>query len=101
MAGNESPAPPWHHLVKRSHPWRRQLYVRGRNMTVRQLLGTVKANHLSDEEAARNLDLPVEAVREALQYAEENRALLDSEAAYERHLLEGKGQSSVAPSVPG
>ena len=30
----ETPAPPWKYLVVRKHPWRKQLYMRGRNMTV-------------------------------------------------------------------
>src|SRR5437763_3461997 len=31
----ESPVVPWRHLVARHHPWRKQLYLKGRNMTVR------------------------------------------------------------------
>lgn len=88
----EIPVDPWKHLVFRRHPWRKQLYVRGRNMTVRQLVGGVRANKLSEEQAAANYDLPVEAIREALAYAEENAALLDLEAAYERFLLDQEGK---------
>ncbi len=61
-------------------------------MTVRQLVGGVRANKLSEEQAAANYDLPVEAIREALAYAEENAALLDLEAAYERFLLDQEGK---------
>ncbi len=61
------------HLVYRSHPWRRQPSLKDRNMTVRQLVGTVKSNGWDEERAATNLHLPVEAIREALRYAEENR----------------------------
>jgi uncharacterized protein (DUF433 family) len=94
--GGEWPAPPWQYLVKRSHPWRRQLYVKGRNMTVRQLVGTVKANKLSPEEAAGDLDLPAEAIREAIAYAEENAELLRLEADMEALLLKrGKIRGSV------
>ena len=67
----------------RQHPWRRQLFLAGRNMTVRQLVGTVKVNGWSEDEAAKNLDLPVEAVREAFRYANENVKLLTAEAEYE------------------
>ena len=52
-------------------------------MTVRQLVGTVKANELSLEEAASDLDLPVEAIREALEYAEQNEELLRLETEIE------------------
>jgi uncharacterized protein (DUF433 family) len=99
MAVQEWPAPPWQHLVMRRHPWRRQLYVKGRNMTVRQLVGTIKANQLTVAEAAEDLGLPVEAINEALAYAEKHKDLLESDAAYERHLLaqgdHGRGASSV------
>jgi uncharacterized protein (DUF433 family) len=90
----------WQYLVARAHPWRRQLYLKGRDMTVRQLVGTVKANKLTPEEAAEDLELPVEAVREALRYAEENEELLELEAAYERYLLVQGGYKRGAPSVP-
>src|SRR5206468_2097211 len=43
----ETPAPPWKYLVVRKHPWRKQLYIKGRNMTVRQLVGTVKASRFT------------------------------------------------------
>jgi hypothetical protein len=39
----ETPAPPRRHLVVRNHPWRKQLYIKGRNMTVRHLVGGVSA----------------------------------------------------------
>jgi uncharacterized protein (DUF433 family) len=96
----ETPVPPWKHLVARRHPWRRQLYIKGRNMTVRQLVGTVKANKFSEEEAARNLDLPVDAIREALQYAQTHKELLDYETAYERLLLAKKGCRPNREPVP-
>ena len=97
----ETPVESWNHLVRRNHPWRRQLYIKGRNMTVRQLLSTVIPNGFTDEEAADDLDLPVEAIREALAYAEENTALLEYETAYELLRLE-EWRKSVGPkSVPG
>lgn len=48
-AERETPAPPWKHLVVRRHPWRKQLYLKGRNMTVRVLVGSVKANGFTEE----------------------------------------------------
>ncbi|HEY8283516.1 MAG TPA: hypothetical protein VIJ28_03940 [Chloroflexota bacterium] len=47
----------YRHLEERSHPWRRQLWLRGRNMTVGQLVATMRANHLAPEQAAIDLDL--------------------------------------------
>jgi uncharacterized protein (DUF433 family) len=95
----ETVVAPWKHLVARRHPWRRQLYVKGRNLTVRQLVGGVKANRLSEEQAAANYDLPAEAIREALTYAAENAELLDLEAAYERFLLAEEGKHCAPQPV--
>ena len=55
----ETPAPPWKYLVVRNHPWRKQLYIKGRNMTVRHLVGTVKANRFTEEEAAKIKNLTI------------------------------------------
>ncbi len=97
----ETPVEPWRHLVARRHPWRKQLYLKGRNMTVRQLLSTIVPNGFSEEQAAADLDLPVEAIREALTYAQENAALLDYETAYERLRLEQRGKRIGPQSLPG
>src|SRR5947209_3572697 len=64
----ETPVQEWRYLARRQHPWRKQLYVKGRNLTARQLVGGIRANGLDEEKAADNYDLPVEAVREALAY---------------------------------
>jgi uncharacterized protein (DUF433 family) len=101
QAEKESRVEPWKHLVARPHRWRRQLCIKGRNMTVRQLVGGIKANQFSAEQAAANYDLPVEAIREALTYAEENAALLDLEAAYERFLLAQGGKRRGPQPVSG
>jgi uncharacterized protein (DUF433 family) len=87
----EREASPWRYLMSRSHPWRRQLYIKGRNMTVGQLASTVFANKLTPEQASEDLDLPVEAIREALRYYEENKGLIQMEAAEERRFLAEQG----------
>lgn len=96
----EFPAPPYRHLVRRRHPWRRQLYIRGKNLTVRQLLGSMKANQLSPDEAAEDLGVTREAVIEALNYAEQHQDLLNYEAMFEREMIE-KGQGHGPAIVPG
>ena len=97
----ETPVEAWKYLVRRNHPWRKQLYIKGRNMTVRQLLSSIPAEGTSEEEAAENLELPVEAIREALAYAEENADLLAYETAYERLRL-AERRNRIGPwSVPG
>ena len=42
----------YHYLVTRSKKGRKRAYLKGRNMTVGQLIYTMRANDLSDEEAA-------------------------------------------------
>jgi uncharacterized protein (DUF433 family) len=69
----------YRYLVARPHSWRRQLYLKGRNMTVGQVIATMQANTLSPEEAAEDMDLPVAQVREALAYYDLHRDLVDLE----------------------
>jgi len=69
----------YRYLVARPHPWRRQLCLKGRNMTVGQLVATMKANRLSPEEAAEDLNLPLEQVHEALLYYDLHRDLVEAE----------------------
>ena len=96
----EMPAPPWQHLVVRKHPWRKQLYLKGLNMTVRQLVGGVKANGFTEEQAAANYHLPVEAIREALAYFEANPEVIALDAAYEQYLRKLHGVGRGPESVP-
>ncbi len=87
----EAAVQPWRYLVRRQHPWRQQLYIKGRNMTARQLVGSMKANQLDEAAAAADYRLPVEAVREAVAYVEGNRELLETEAEIERLMLKRGG----------
>jgi uncharacterized protein (DUF433 family) len=82
---------PWNYLVRRDHPWRQQLYLRGRNLTARQLVGGIKANNLDEAQAGANYHLPAEAIREALAYVEANKDLLEIEAEIERLMLKRGG----------
>jgi uncharacterized protein (DUF433 family) len=97
----ETPVDPWKHLVARKHPWRKQLFIKGRKMTVRQLVGGIKANQLTDEQAAANYHLPVEAIREALAYFEANPEVIALDAAHERYLEKLRGRGRGPESVPG
>jgi uncharacterized protein (DUF433 family) len=91
----ESPVEPWTHLVRRHHPWRKQLYLQGRNLTARQLVGSMTANELAEDKAAANYQLPVEAIREAVAYVERNKELLETESEIERLMLK-RGEGGVA-----
>jgi uncharacterized protein (DUF433 family) len=81
----------WRHLEARPHSWRKQLALKGRNLTVGQLVNTVRANKLTIEQASANLDLPREAIEEALDYYEQNRTLIEQEAEAERRWLVHRG----------
>jgi uncharacterized protein (DUF433 family) len=81
----------WQYLIARPHRWRRQLCLKGRNMTVGQLLSTIRANRLTPEQASDRLDLPLAAIYEALAYYTENRGLIELEASEERRRLGQRG----------
>src|SRR5260370_11153350 len=87
----ESAVEPWQYLVRRQHPWRTQLYIKGRNLTARQLVGSMKADQLDEAAAAADFRLPTEAVQEALAYVESNRELLETETEIERLMLKRGG----------
>src|SRR5438105_2086128 len=86
-AGQKEAGRRWRHLLARPHPWRKQLWLRARKMTVGQLVATIEANRLTAEQAAANFDLPPEAVEEALAYYRENTSLIKGEAEAERQWL--------------
>ena len=85
----------WTWLVKREHPWRRQLWIKGRNMTAGSVASTVVTNGWSPERMADEFDLPVDAVLEAIRYAETAKDLIDAEEA-ENRLIAKRYQPSAA-----
>ena len=89
IAGKGSP--PWQYLVARPHRWRRQLSIKGRNMTVGQLLSSIHADRYTPAQASNELELPLGAIKEALAYYAENRELIEMEACEERRRLGERG----------
>jgi hypothetical protein len=81
----------WKYLVARPHPWRRQLYVKGRRLRAYTVWQDMQANQLTAPEAADNWELPLEAVHEIVRYCESNRELLNMEADEERRRLLEEG----------
>jgi uncharacterized protein (DUF433 family) len=81
----------YRYLEPRPHSWRKQLWIKGRNMTVWQLLCWMWANKMTPEEVAQGFNLPVDAVYEALDYYAKHRELLESEAEEEERRLGDKG----------
>ena len=83
----------YEHLVVRPESNYKQAYLRGRNMRVGQLIYKMRANGLSAEEAAEDMDLPLEQVREAQIYYQINRELIEQETEDEKMRLIAAGVS--------
>jgi len=90
----------YRYLVAKPDKWRKQLYLKGRNMTVGQLMYSMRANNLSAEEAAADMDLPIEQVREAQVYYEIHRDLIEREADEEKQYLLNGGVPLEPAPVP-
>ena len=78
----------WRWLVERPHPWRRQLWVKGRKLLASAVWLDAQTNDMGAREAAQNWDLPLEACEEIFAYCEANKALIESEASEERQRLQ-------------
>jgi uncharacterized protein (DUF433 family) len=83
----------WQYLVARTHPWRRQLYIKGRKLLASTVWQDMMPNEMSPEQAAENWDLPLSAIYEVIRYCENHQELLMMEAEEERYRLEQKGFS--------
>lgn len=77
-----------------------QLYLKGHNMTVGQLIYKMRANDLSVEEAAEDMDLPVEQIMEATVYYHTHKDLIASEAAEEKQQLIEQGVPLEPEDLP-
>lgn len=84
IPGLETIGQEWTWLVRRDHPWRRQLWLKGRNLTAGDLARTASVEGWTAEEAARQFELPIDAVIEAVRYAETASDLIEAEAAENR-----------------
>ncbi|HEY9680460.1 MAG TPA: hypothetical protein V6C86_02615 [Oculatellaceae cyanobacterium] len=92
MLGIEKPdVKGWMYLTEHAHPWKKQLYVKGRKLPAAAVWSEMAVNKLTVEDAMENWDLPKEVILEVLQYCEANKDLLQMEAAEEERLLQEKG----------
>lgn len=89
----------WRWLVERPHPWRRQLWVKGRKLLASAVWLDALTNGMGPREAAENWDLPLEACEEIFAYCETNTALLKAEANEERQRLK-RGSVDVEARAP-
>jgi len=81
----------YRYLVPRPHRWKKQLWIKGRNMNVWNLVATIRTERYTPEEAAENYGLPLEAVLEVLDYYAQNKELVDAETREEKRRLVEKG----------
>jgi hypothetical protein len=68
-----------------------QLAVNGRIRAEVLYRETVGPEPLTPEQVAREFNIPVEAVLEAIRYCEEHKDLLDAERAREQATIEARG----------
>ncbi len=73
----------WTYLVERPHPWKRQLWIKGRRQAVGALWSAIVSEGQGAEAASEDWDLPIEAIREVFAYAERYRHLIEAEAREE------------------
>lgn len=91
----------YQYLVSRPETGREQLYLKGRNMTAGQLVYKMRANQMTDEQAAQDMDLPLEQVREAMAYYQIHRQLIESEIKEEKQYLLSQGIELEPVTLPG
>ena len=90
----------WQYLVIRPHPWRRQLYIKGRKLLASTIWQDMMVNEMTPEQAAENWDLPLPTIYEVIRYCQSHRELLKLEADEERYRLEEKGVSLESTTAP-
>ena len=83
----------WQFLTERPHPWRRQLWLKGRKLPASVVWTDWRINGGTVQEIADNWDLPVAAAEEALRYGEMHQDLLRMEAEEEKRRLAEAGIS--------
>ena len=81
----------YEYLAPRPETGYKQLYLKGRNLRVGQLIYKMRANGLTDEEAAADMSIPVAQVREAQVYYQINRDLVELESDREKEQLDAAG----------
>ncbi len=91
----------YQYLVSRPETGREQLYLKGRNMTAGQLVYKMRANQMTEEQAAQDMDLPLDQVREAVAYYQIHRQLIESEINEEKQDLLSQGIELESVNLPG
>ncbi len=69
----------WRWLVARPQGWRRQLWIKGRRIAAGDLARTIEIEGWDPQRAAREFDVPLDAVIEAQAYLQQARELVEAE----------------------
>ncbi|MCS6860834.1 MAG: DUF433 domain-containing protein [Abditibacteriales bacterium] len=75
------------HLEARPHKWQKQLWIKGRNMTVWHVIAAMRAEHETPEQTAKNRGLPLEAVLEAMHYYIVHKDIVEADTEEEKRIL--------------
>lgn len=76
------------YLVPRPHAWKKQFFIKGRNMSAAQLIRHLHREGWMPERAAQEFSLPLEAVLEAIHYFNHHQKLIEMEELEEKRRLE-------------
>ncbi len=76
------------YLTSRPHAWKKQLFIKGLNMSAAQLNQHMQREGWTPQKAAEEFDLPLEAVLESIHYIHHHRKLIDMENLEEQRRLE-------------
>jgi uncharacterized protein (DUF433 family) len=90
----------WRYLVRRPESPYKQLYLKGRSITVGNIVYTMRANKWTPAEVAYQYDLPIEQIEEAIRYYERHRDVVDGDAQEDRRQAEAQGIPIDPPAVP-
>ena len=90
----------YRYLERRPGSWRRELFLKGRNKTVGQLVSDMRANHVTAEQAVEHYGLPLEQIREALRYYEAHRDLIEADVDEERRDAAARGIDVEPAALP-
>ena len=81
----------YEYLETRPGSFYRELFVRGVNLRPSRLVAWMEAEGLTPEQAAADRCLPVQAVREAMDYVKNHADLIAGELQREHQLLRDRG----------
>src|SRR6516162_238085 len=92
---NSSTAMSWKYLAPNPRSAYKQLFIRGRRIRARILYGMYMSAEqpMTPEEIARDYDLPVEAVQEAIAYCQTDPPEIKEDFAREERKMEATGMN--------